>query len=111
MMLRAKANGGILVLDVDHARATGRRRYIGRRAVKSRDPADLPAGVPVHMAPAEFLERGDSPLPPGAWVDTGEVATLPCNNHWKKQIRTGALLPADEATARICDVPFSGGEE
>lgn len=72
----------------------GVMRYIGRR-FDSEIGHDRPRG------------KGDSPARKGGWVPTDQPVTVPFRAEYLQELRAGALLPADEETARLAGVPFS----
>lgn len=115
--LRVLARGNLLVLDVAYAEASGtrgQRAYVGRQSVRAWTLDELPKGCPRHEAHNEFLERGnDKRIPHAAYPSLGSAVEVPANNYYRKQVRIGALWPADEATAKECGARFDptfGGE-
>lgn len=56
-----------------------------------------------------IIGRAHKEIKPGewAWVATGAVEEHPVHNDLIKAVEDGVLLPADEATAARCGVPFT----
>jgi hypothetical protein len=93
--LRVLARADVLVMDTVFAGQTGKRRYVGRKAVGAWKVEDLPQGEPSHVAWNQFLEPGEKPMQHFAFPKTGVVETVPRE-----------LWPADFATAQECKVDF-----
>lgn len=114
--LRVLARGGILVINVDHANAAqtrGQRSYVGRKSVKAWKEDGLPEGCPKHLHNNEFLEQGQQPIPHMAFPSLGRPVTVSNNSYFRKQVKKGALWPADAESAEACGVKFDptfGGE-
>jgi len=73
----------------------GVMRYIGRRF----DPT---IG---HDRPKK---KGELPRKQGGWVPVDDPVEVPFRAEYLQELRAGALLPADEDTARLAGVPFPG---
>lgn len=111
--LRVLARGGVLVFDVDRAKNTGKRVYVGRTTVKSHNESDLPDGEPKHVSYPEFLERGQSQMLHMAFPKKREHSVVAASSFYKKAVMNGELWPADKKTAFLCGVAFDstfGGE-
>lgn len=86
-------------------------RFIGRRL----DPtlghmAPKRQFVPVVKAAAQGAKIAGVVVPPrpcGAWVPTDEVVELPLRREYLDELQAGALLPADEETARLAGIPWT----
>lgn len=103
--IKVLARGDILVLDVDYAKATGARKYVGRDTVTAWKEEELPAGCPRHLQANEFLEPGQPALPHTAYPATAEPQTVALMTH-ARDVRRGDLIPADKASADLCGVAF-----
>lgn len=79
-VLKVFAEGEMLVPDYE-ALDQGQLRFIGRKRV---------ADVGVN----------------GGWAPTGEVVKVPFRLEYLQELKAGALLPADEETARLAGVEF-----
>lgn len=112
--LHVLARGGILVLDADHAAASGgQRSYVGRSTVRAWKLEDLPEGEPKHVHTNEFLEAGEVKIPHCAYPRMASPTEVSNSNYFRKLVRKGSLWPFDEATAAECGVRFDptfGGE-
>lgn len=95
-ILKVKPSGGFLVPDYE-AMDQGVLRYIGRR----HDPSigyDLPKKDP---KTGKMINTGEKT---GGWVPQEEPVTVPYRVEYLQELRAGALLPADEETARLAGV-------
>lgn len=105
--LRVLARGDTLVLDAAYARASGRLRFVGRTLIEADSIDQLPAGVPIRER--DPVEAGDKYYVEG-WPRASAPVDVPAvgefGAYFRKQVREGALWPADAATAEFCDVPF-----
>jgi len=107
-MLRVLAHGKILVLDVEATKQRGgRRTYVGRDEHFAWKAEEIPEGVPCHMHSNDFLEPGDKPIPHCWYPARTEPDTVPASRDYLKPLKQGALLPADEATARFAGLPWT----
>jgi len=95
-----------LVLNIEHAQATGQRRYVGRNAIPAWELSDLPQDCPRHEASADLLNPGDRKMPHYAFPESGSPEVVPNIPYYRKCVAKGDLIPADEATARECGVAF-----
>ena len=105
--LRVLPVGNLLVLDIEYAAQTGKRRYIGRDEVRAWKAEELPAGVPCHMQYNEFLEPGHKPIPHSAYPAHGRAEEVKSTGYYRKAVAKGDLAPADAATAAECGVQFT----
>jgi len=86
-------------------------RFVGRRL----DPtlghtAPKRQFVPVAKAAKPGERIAGVVVPPhtcGAWVPIDDVVELPARREYLDELRAGALLPADEDTARLAGIPFT----
>jgi len=111
--IRVLPRGKCLVLDLEYVEQTRQRKYVGRRAIAALKLEELPADAPRHEAHNDFLPPGERPMPHYAFPSTGDVVTLPFRREYRDEVTGGCLWPADEATAKLCGVPFDpnfGGE-
>ena len=104
--LRVYPVGNLLVLDIDYAQQTGRRKYVGRDEVRAWDASKLP-DAPCHMQYNEFLEPGDRAIPHCAYPAQQQAAIVPNTSYYRKALARGDLAPADAATAAACGVTFT----
>lgn len=86
--LKVKLNSKAMVPDF-RALAAGILRFVGRR----HDPS--------------IGEKDKDGVPQGGWVPTDEVIELDVCREYLDEIKSGALIPADEQTAWIAGVKFS----
>lgn len=87
--LRFRAVEGHLVTDIDAAfpeSGMGTRRYVGRRAVIDAQPGQV------------------------GWLNTGEAQEVNFHPEYVRDCQEGALVAADEETARLCGVPWVAPE-
>lgn len=91
---KGRAAGACSCEAINHV-AVGDRRWVG---------ASLHPKLSVHKE----REGGDLRAPTGEVVFefSNEVQTIPDTPHYKARIRDGALVPADEETADLANVPF-----
>jgi len=77
--------------------------------VKAAGSAMVPDYAALEAGVLRFIgRRHDATVGPnGAWVPTGEAVTIPASAEYLQEVKAGALVPADEATARVCGVPFT----
>ena len=98
-MLKVKVVGDAMVTDFE-ALEDGVMRFLSRRH-EPHVAKPIPKGQ--RFSRNQTLLQGDG----GTWPLTDEVVEVPFRKEYLDEIKAGTLAPADEATARLCGVPFS----
>ena len=97
--LRLRARGAVLCAHYQ-AHANGTRRFVGRRMDRT-------------LGHDEVNPETGQTVKTGGWPSTGEAEDVPYCAEYVFAVRDGDVWAADEATAKICGVPFDptfGGE-
>jgi hypothetical protein len=91
--LRFRARGESLVPHYESLLNQGIKRFVGRRF------------DPTIGEPFKDDETGEE-RKSGGFVSTGETEEVPYRFEYVRECQAGCLWPADEATAKACDLKF-----
>lgn len=129
--LKVRAVPGAAVLDVAFSKAHGRLRFVGRKLVRVTEAelraaaaagSDRFVGISGEHALPEAVKHCDvvrerDVIEPGdvfyveAWMPLPDPVEVPAMGdsgaYFRKRVREGGLAAADEATAKLCGVPWS----
>lgn len=110
--IRVRAVGTALVSDFD-ALENGVKRFIGR-VVSKIEPAacDVCARAMGEDQTCKVCSRPDYPIfAKHEFKSTGELAEVSARHEHTQAVREGHLECADDASAKVCGVPFTPSKE